>query len=168
MTLSTLSLLVSALLILGGAVAALCWRNLVHCALALAVSFLGLAILYLRLHAQFLGLAQVLIYVGAVAILMVFAALLTRGAESASEPRFSPGAWVGAAAALAIFLGLARALSTSSLLGGQIPPAPQAPVRELGQRLMTDGILPLELTGLLLTVALVGGVLLARPERPPN
>ena len=52
------------------ALAAMTLRNLVHCALALAVTFLGLAAIYLQLNAQFVGFAQVLVYVGAVAILM--------------------------------------------------------------------------------------------------
>src|SRR5437762_2664228 len=71
------------------AVAALTLRHLVHCALSLALTFLGLAGLYLQLGAQFIGLAQVLVYVGAVAILIVFAILLTRGTEPGPGRRFS-------------------------------------------------------------------------------
>ncbi len=72
--------LVSALTI-GGALAAVLLKNLVHCALALTVAFLGLALLFLQLDAQFAGFAQILVYIGAVAILVVFAILLTRGSE---------------------------------------------------------------------------------------
>ena len=68
------------------AVAAMGLRNLVHCALALTVALVGLALAYLQLDAQFVGLAQILVYVGAVAILIVFAILLTRGSEPASQP----------------------------------------------------------------------------------
>src|SRR5216110_977453 len=69
------------LLTLAGAVAAMSLRNLVHCALALTVAFAGLAALYLQLDAQFVGFAQILVYIGAVAILIVFALLLTRGSD---------------------------------------------------------------------------------------
>ena len=72
-------------LTIAGAAAALTLRNLVHCVLALTLAFVGLAGLYLQLGAQFVGFAQILVYVGAVAILIVFAILLTRG----TEPIFS-------------------------------------------------------------------------------
>ena len=61
-------------------------RGLVHCALALAVAFAGIGTLYLSLGAQFLGLAQLLVYVGAIAVLIVFVILLTRGGDSDSPP----------------------------------------------------------------------------------
>src|SRR5204863_3772165 len=77
------------LLTLAGAVAAMSLRNLVHCALALTVAFAGLAAVYLQLDAQFVGFAQILVYIGAVAILIVFAILLTRGAEAPQQSVFS-------------------------------------------------------------------------------
>src|SRR5580692_11774364 len=66
----------------GGALAAVTLRNLVHCALALTVAFAGIALLFLNLDAQFAGFAQILVYIGAVAILVVFAILLTRGSDT--------------------------------------------------------------------------------------
>src|SRR5713226_2890235 len=87
---------------LAGAVAAMSLRNLVHCALALTVTFAGLAALYLQLNAQFVGFAQVLVYVGAVAILIVFAILLTRGSDPAGQSTVS-GSWqVGGAVAVCV------------------------------------------------------------------
>src|SRR6202453_801824 len=71
---------------LGGACAAMLLGGLVHCALAVAIAFAGLGTLYLNLGAQFLGLAQLLVYVGAIAVLIVFVILLTRGGESDSPP----------------------------------------------------------------------------------
>jgi NADH-quinone oxidoreductase subunit J len=70
--------LIIAIVTLFAAAAAMSLRNLVHCALSLVVTFAGLAALYLQLDAQFVGFAQILVYVGAVAILIVFAVLLTR------------------------------------------------------------------------------------------
>ena len=68
------------------------FRGLVHCALALAVAFAGIGTLYLSLGAQFLGLAQLLVYVGAIAVLIVFVILLTRGGDSDS-PAVVPGSF---------------------------------------------------------------------------
>src|SRR5258708_28427465 len=104
-----------AALTIGGAVAAMSLRNLVHCALALAVSFAGLAALYLLLEAQFAGFAQLLVYVGAVAILIVFAILLTRSREP-QPGLLSPGWMGGAAVPLAVFAGLAAAIAATSRL----------------------------------------------------
>src|SRR5207302_395114 len=73
----TLPFAILAVVTLAGAIAAMSLRNLVHCALCLVATFGGLAGLFLQLGAQFVGLAQILVYIGAVAILIVFALLLT-------------------------------------------------------------------------------------------
>src|SRR6266404_321818 len=83
------------LLTLAGAGAAMSLRNLVHCALALTVAFAGLAALYLQLDAQFVGFAQILVYIGAVAILIVFAILLTGGGEAPKRPVLSVSWCIG-------------------------------------------------------------------------
>src|SRR4051812_5103745 len=81
------------------AVGAMALRNLVHCGLSLALAFAGLAAMYLHLNAEFAGFAQILVYVGAVAILIVFTILLTRNAE-AHMPRGSRGWASGVAVAV--------------------------------------------------------------------
>ena len=91
----TLPFLILAIMTLAGGVAAMTMRRLVHCALALVVSFAGLAALYLNLGAEFAGLAQLLVYVGAIAILIVFAILLTRGGEGEPKGAFSPAGIAG-------------------------------------------------------------------------
>src|SRR5437762_8275161 len=78
--------IVIAALTLVSAVAAMSLRNLVHCALCLTLTFAGLAALFLQLDAQFVGFAQILIYIGAVAILIVFAILLTRSGDASGQP----------------------------------------------------------------------------------
>src|SRR6266699_5471449 len=105
-----ITLVILALLTLGGAVAAMSLRNLVHCALALTVAFAGLAALYLQLDAQFVGFAQILVYVGAVAILIVFAILLTGGSEPPKQPVFSATWSIGGGVAVAVFGVLAWAI----------------------------------------------------------
>jgi NADH-quinone oxidoreductase subunit J len=143
------------------AVAAMGLRNLVHCALALAVALTGLAAAYVRLDAPFAGFAQGLVYVGAVAILVVFAILLTRGGEPARGGILSPGWPLGIAVALAVLGVLVWAVATSRAIRREIPPAPDATVRRIGDVLMHQAILPLEVLGLLLTAALIGAVIIA-------
>ena len=94
--------LVSALTV-AGALAAVLLKNIVHCALAVTTAFLGLALLFLQLDAQFAGFAQILVYIGAVAILIVFAILLTRGSELPKEGVFSKTWLAGLVIAAAVF-----------------------------------------------------------------
>ena len=87
---------VLAALTVAGGLAAVLLKNLVHCALALTVAFAGLALLFLELDAQFAGFAQILVYIGAVAILVVFAILLTRGRKRQKTAVSSAGhGWPG-------------------------------------------------------------------------
>jgi NADH-quinone oxidoreductase subunit J len=159
--------LIFAVMTLLGACAAMSLRGLVHCALALAVAFAGIGTLYLTLGAQFLGLAQLLVYVGAIAVLIVFVVLLTRGADSESPPPVAvvlPIAGVGVAAGL--FGILAWTVMHSFAVHGGGEAAPQATIRQLGTALMTGYILPLEVIGLMLTAALIGAVVVAMKDHP--
>ena len=94
-----------AILTVAGAAAAMSLRNLVHSVLALTVAFAGLAAEYLLLGAQFVGLAQILVYVGAVAILLVFAILLTRDKGTASRTT-AGGSWIGSGVVALAILGI--------------------------------------------------------------
>jgi NADH-quinone oxidoreductase subunit J len=162
------TLIILAALTVTGALAAMCLRNLVHCALALAVSFTGLSAVYLQLGAQFVGFAQILVYVGAVAILIVFAILLTRGSEAPRHPIFSSTWLAGAGVSAAVFALLAGLVLSSKAARRELPPAPETSVARIGDKLMTHYILPLEVVGLLLTAALIGAVLIAMQERRPE
>ncbi len=153
--------LLLALVILTSAVAAVTLRNLVHCALSLTVTFAGLACIYLQLHAQFVGFAQILVYIGAVAILIVFAILLTRGREPETQAIFSSSWWAGVGVTVAVFGVLAGIILSSRALGSRGGTVPEAPVRQIGEQLMTRYVLPLEVLGLLLTAALLGAVVIA-------
>jgi NADH-quinone oxidoreductase subunit J len=152
------------LVTLASGMAAMGLRNLVHCALSLAVTFAGLAALYLELNAEFVGFAQILVYVGAVAILIVFAILLTRGSEPPVEKIYSPKWPIGLGIALLVFALIAAVILSTKALPTQPVSAPVGTVRELGDQLMGRYILPLEVLGLLLTAALIGAVILALPE----
>lgn len=162
----TVPFLILALLTLAGGIAAMTLRRLVHCALALTVAFAGLAALYLNLGAEFAGLAQLLVYVGAIAILIVFAILLTRGSEEQAEHVFSPASFGGGVIALAVFAVLAWAVQTSSIAHpATIPPPPPTSMQQIGLTLMQRYVLPLEVIALMLTAALIGAVIIAVRER---
>ena len=161
----TLPFFILGLLTLVGAAAALTLRNLVHCVLALMIAFLGLAGLYLQLNAQFIGFAQVLVYVGAVAILVVFAFLLTRGAESPTQSIVSPSWIASSVVSVIVFCILAWTIRSSLVARHAIPPQPQVTVKQIGDALMSKFALPLEVIGLLLTAALLGAVTIAMQEK---
>jgi len=150
-----------AVLTVASAVAVMTLRNLVHCALSLMLTFVGLAALYLQLNAQFVGFAQILVYVGAVAILIVFAILLTRGVEPPEQKIFSSSSMGGLAVAVAVFAVLAATIGSSSVLHAVLQPSHEVSVRQIGEQLMTRYVLPLEVVGLLLTAALIGAVIIA-------
>lgn len=160
----TLAFTLLGVLTLAGAIAAMSLRNLVHCALCLVVTFGGLAGLFILLGAEFVGLAQVLVYVGAVAILIVFAILLTRGAEPPAQPSLSASWRWGCAVATVTFLVLAVCIGRSSFGQGAAGSSSALSTRRIGEELMTNYVLPLEVVALLLTAALIGAVLIAMRE----
>jgi NADH-quinone oxidoreductase subunit J len=152
-----------------GALAAVLLKNTVHCALALTVAFAGLALMFLELDAQFAGFAQILIYIGAVAILVVFAILLTRGSDTPIDTVYSRNSIVGLVTAAGIFavLGWAVLRSERFLPGAAGTPkaAPVVTVDDIGHALMGRYVLPLEIVALLLTAALIGAVIVAMHEK---
>ena len=161
----TLVFAILAAITIAGGVAAMSLRNLVHCALALTIAFLGLAGFYLQLDAQFVGFAQILVYIGAVAILIVFAILLTRGGEG-QERTIVSSSWIwGIAVTVLVFAILTVCIGLSSIPTSKQPPAPEVSIRQIGDQLMTRYILPLEVIGLLLTAALIGAVIVAMRDR---
>ncbi|HEV2462712.1 MAG TPA: NADH-quinone oxidoreductase subunit J [Acidobacteriaceae bacterium] len=155
--------LILAAITIAAAVAAMTLRKLVHCALALAVCLVGLAGLYLDLGAEFVGLAQVLVYVGAVVILIVFAILLTRSDEHQSHG--SSRILSGVAVSACVFGVLAWAVVTSGTKESPNAMLPQGAMKQIGVALMQRYVLPLEIVGLLLTAALIGAVVIAMEEK---
>src|SRR3954466_5498947 len=146
---------------LAGALAAACVRKLIHAALCLVLAFLGLAAFYFLLGAEFVGLVQIFVYVGAVAVLIVFTILLTRR-EDEDDAGFN---WAGALVAVAVFGALAWAIAKSSSIpvsSGAIDPLT---VKRIGEVLMTQYVWPLQCVGRLLTAALIGALVLVMEEK---
>lgn len=161
----TVTFLILAALTLAGTVAAMAMRNLIHCVLALTLGFAGLAALYLLLGAQFVGFTQILVYVGAVAILAVFVIMMTQSAGPAMQPIFSSFWMTGSVVAAAVFVVLAWAICRSGFASQVLPPPVEAAVHPIGDALMHGYVLPLEIMGLLLTAAMIGAVVLAMHEK---
>ena len=147
-----------AVLTLGGALGVVLTRNVVHAALALLLSLLAVAGVYLILFAEFLALVQVLIYGGAVIIVLVFAIMLTRGSE---YPRISDNRqWPLAAIAA---LGLLGVLIPSFLIRSLKDTEAQNPAfSDLANSLFTRWAIPFEIASLVLLVALIGAIIIAR------
>ncbi len=158
---SAAALIVIAIVMLAGAIAAALLPRLIQAALCLVVAFFGIAALYFLLGAEFVGLVQVFVYVGAVAVLIVFTILLTRR-DSEKERVFN---WSGVLLALAVFAALLWAIFGTPSLAVAAPAVEPLSVRRIGEMLMTDYVWPLQCVGLLLTAALLGALVLVMEER---
>ncbi len=146
---------------LAGALAAAVLRKLMHAALSLVIVFVGLAAFFFLLGAEFVGLVQVFIYVGAVAVLIVFTILLTRH-DAEKDHGFN---WGGGVVAVVVFGGLLWAIlktQSSIILASPIPPLT---VKRIGEALMTNYVWPLQCVGVLLTAALIGALVLVMEDR---
>jgi NADH-quinone oxidoreductase subunit J len=163
----SLCLLLTAVVALLAAVAAMSLRNLVHCALMLAIAFSGVAALYLQLDAEFMGFTEILVYVGAVAILIVMAILLTRSGEAPQQSVLTAGWPAGVLVTVFVFALLAWAVLNSTALPPAGAEAPSVSVKQIGTELMGRYVLPLEIIGLVLTAAMIGAVIIASREGPP-
>ena len=158
---NSVAFLVIAIITLSGALAAATLRKLIHAALCLVIAFVGLAASFFLLGAEFVGLVQVFVYVGAVAVLIVFTILLTR-----RELNGTRGInWGGAVVALAVFGGLLWTILKTKLLAIPAPQIEPLTVKRIGEVLMTDFVWPLQCVGLVLTAALIGALVLVMEEK---
>jgi NADH-quinone oxidoreductase subunit J len=142
-------------------------RRPIYNALALVGNMLGLAVLFLLLNAQFLFAAQIIVYAGAVMVLFVFIIALLNPQIDLTLIR-RPSEWAYAAVFGVIFAALLVAiLSTRALPGKTGPYTPEAVnaagnIQTIGKALYTSFLLPVEVTSVLLLVAAVGAVYLAK------
>jgi len=148
---------------LAGAWAAVSARNLFRAALGLAVALFGVAILYLFLEAEFLAVAQILVYVGAILTLLIFGVMLTARIADPAVPRWNRQAGVTLALTAVLGLGLAHLLARTPWIVRAGSEPVKLPV--LGQTLLSTYLLPFELLSVLLLGALVGAIFIARKEK---
>jgi NADH-quinone oxidoreductase subunit J len=153
------------LVCLGGALNLLLQRHPINSALSLIVVMSSLAVLYLLLGAEFLALAQIIVYSGAIMVLFVFVIMLLNAGEE-EKTHGSRAAYIaGIPGVLAIFAVLASTFFTlrtnfgEARLGGFL-----ATTEDLGRVLFRDLLLPFEVTSILILVAILGAVVLARKE----
>jgi len=149
--------LITAVGTLGSALMVVITRNLVHAALWLVAALFGVAVIFVQLNAGFLAIAQVVIYIGAIAILMIFAIMLTRRVAQDAGPQTNPNwAWAFLVAAV-LFGGLTWLLSAWSGFSTPMPEISSRadPLRQLGQALVSPNayVLPFEVASVLLVTA---------------
>jgi NADH-quinone oxidoreductase subunit J len=144
--------------------------NLFHAALWLVLTLASVAALFALLEAGFLTVIQVLLYIGAIAVLIIFAVMLTRDVVAPGR-RLNAWSGVGAAVAVALFVVLAQIVGTFpwTTPGAALPEAPADYITVLGKSLVDSNqfLLPFEVISVLLLVALIGSVYVAR-ERQKN
>jgi NADH-quinone oxidoreductase subunit J len=157
-------------LILGFAVLVVSTRNTVHAVLFLVLNFLAVAALYVLLTAQFLAVIQVLVYAGGIVVLYLFVVMLVnlkRPPEDHSSPQRQ--GWIASGLAALVLVELAAIIGYGSV-------APAGPanaqnsdlamfnVEKIGMLLYTDYLIPFEVASMLLLVAMVGAIILAKRE----
>ncbi len=150
---------------IGTAIGLVARPNPLHGALFLVGNLFCVAVLFLMLRAEFLALAQVIVYAGAIMVLFILAIMLLipGRAESGPDPLARARRLaLPVAAALAIVVVL-----VAGRTGGPSPGAPPGGVETIGRLLFTDYLFPFEVTSLLLLAALVGALTLARRRAAP-
>jgi len=139
-------------------------RNLLHAVLFLIVAFIGVAGFFVLLSAEFIAMAQIIIYVGAIAVLILFAIVLTpRAIRDNSETAMVGPAILLGIALVAVFLFVIHDTTWATSAGD-----PELSASALGRALLSTWVLPFEIASVLLTAALVGAIMLVRSETEEN
>jgi len=165
MTPDQIVFIIVALVTLGAGFMVVTTRNLVHAALWLVATLFGVAVTYALLNANFLAVVQVVVYIGAIAILFIFAVMLTRKDMRDQGPQLNRNWWVGALLAVLTFGGLFFLLQGWNGMSktAAVYPSGFDAVAELGNELVSPMgyVLPFEVASVLLVAALVGAVYVA-------
>ncbi len=163
------SVAVLGLLMLASALGVVLLSNIVYSAFLLGLTFISVAGLYILLNAGFVAAAQVLVYVGAVNVLILFGIMLVNKEETFVAIEKS---WIGKAATGAVCAGIFGLISTMVLSQpwaiSNEPAAGELAIEVIGQHFFSDYLLPFELASVLLLIALVGAIILARREYIPD
>jgi NAD(P)H-quinone oxidoreductase subunit 6 len=159
-----------AALMLGSALGVVLLSNIVYSAFLLGGVFISIAGLYLLLNADFVAAAQILIYVGAVNVLILFAIMLVNKREDFAS---IPGRWIRQSATALVCVGLFVLLATMVLITPwAISPTSPAIIAntlvDIAKHFFSDFLLPFELTSVLLLMAMVGAIILARRDLIPE
>jgi NAD(P)H-quinone oxidoreductase subunit 6 len=151
-----------------GALGVVFLRKIIYSALLLGLVFVCVALWYLLLNADFLAAAQVLIYVGAVNVLIVFAIMLVNKPESPAVQKRQTGDFLSGGVFLGLFAFLINMILTTKWINDQQVPIVNQPdfnsIDIIGVHILTDLLLPFELLSILLLLALAGAITIARKE----
>jgi NADH-quinone oxidoreductase subunit J len=153
---------------LGGGLGVVSSRNIFHSALFLVLSFAGVVGYYVLLDAGFLAAVQLLIYIGAIAILILFAIMLSRGLMAERQSQDNQQWWIAALVTILIFVVLVVVLGEVDwpVASQQALASPSSAISQegsqLGRDLLGPYVIPFEVASVLLLVALIGAVILAR------
>ena len=140
-------------------------KNIFHCALFLVLCLFCVAGIFILLEAEFLAVAQVLIYVGAVAILMIFAIMLTSNMASKRIRQSNHNVTVGLLVSLVFSIATILLIDKTAVWRYHEQTIFGDSIVALGKSLMTQFVLPFEVVSVLLVAALIGAIVLARKER---
>jgi len=157
-------------MMIGAALGVVLLANIVYSAFLLGVVFLSISGLYILLNADFVAAAQILIYVGAINVLILFAIMLVNKQENFTD---IPKRWIRNLATGLVCLSLFALLSTMILITPWLldptsPAVVENTVIELGKHFFSDFLLPFELASVLLLMAMVGAIVLARRDLIPE
>ncbi|MBR8831335.1 MAG: hypothetical protein N5P05_002108 [Chroococcopsis gigantea SAG 12.99] len=155
-----------AAIVIGAALGVVLLSNIVYSAFLLGAVFISIAGLYVLLNADFVAAAQILVYVGAINVLILFAIMLVNKQEDFSK---IPGRWVRESATGLVCVGLFVLLSTMVLitpwsLSSASPAVVRNTLVDLAKHFFSDFLLPFELASILLLMAMVGAIIIARRD----
>jgi NADH-quinone oxidoreductase subunit J len=166
MLIDTVFFYLFALLTLAGAVLTITRRNAVHSAISLIVSLLGVAGLYLLQHAEFLFAVQIVLYVGGIMVLFLFVIMLVNLDQMAKERQFNRGWLVALAAVVAVGVEIGyffyRGEGSFKLADVSAPAVTMGNTELIADVLFKQYLLPFEIASVLLLVAVVGSVVMAK------
>jgi NADH:ubiquinone oxidoreductase subunit 6 (subunit J) len=138
-------------------------RDIIRCGLAMMVCFAALAGLYVMAGAPLVAAAQVLVYIGAISVLLLFAIILTQTKAAPARLVFQTQAVPAAIAAVILVVVMILTIGATQWAGVGTPGNAKTP--DLAQDLFTDWVLPFEIVGVLLLAAVIGGIFLAKRDR---
>ena len=169
MTFMQIIFLIVAAVIVGSAVMVVSARRMMHAALWLILSLLGVAVLYGMMEASFFVVVQVMVYIGAIAILIIFAVMLTRRQAEDIGPQIHKNWWVMALAALGLFGVLLGTMSGWGDFQGTSSPltSPGEEIAALGKSFVSPSgfLIPFEVASVLLLAAMIGAIYIARDRK---
>lgn len=151
-----------AAVMLGSGLLVVTMRDIIRCGLAMVVCFGALAGIYVLMGAPLIGAAQVIVYIGAISVLILFAIMLTQTKDAPARLVFQTQA--GPAAVASVIIAVVIALAITATEWGEVPERIGVATRKMSNVLFADFVFPFEIVSVLLLAAVIGGVFLAKRE----